>query len=151
MSFLKPAVPTSSSLSTNDNRHRVNLLANAPQQRGNGSGGLQTTSTPYHEKHMPPYISNNIVSPPQFDSSGFNSESINHSTNPNSFHQMNPPLINIINNSSMMSDERVISYQHAKRIVNESESFKEAELREKELYLEKLRSIDITKFSFPNE
>jgi hypothetical protein len=145
MSFLKPAVPVRTSLSATDNRNRISSSTNQQQQQRTG---LQSTSTPCHDNNLPPMSMsvNSYSSPPQFDSSSFNSDSINNS-NP----KMNPPRINIINNSTIMSDDRMTSYQYVKRIVTECEEIKEAELREKEKYLEQLRSIDIKKFSFPNE
>jgi hypothetical protein len=150
MSFLKPAVPVRTSLSGTDNRNRLSLNNGQPhqQQQQHLRVGLQSTSTPRHDNNLPPMSmsANSYSSPPQFDASSFDS------SNPGSYQKVNPPRINIINNSTIMSSEdRMTSYQHVKRIMSQTEMVKEAELREKEKYLEQLRSIDISKFSFPNE
>ena len=122
---------------------------------------MQTTSTPFNQTNLPPisanpiqinsYIGNNqsqIISPPQFNDISDLSKVNNNKSQQN---YPPPPLINIINNSSLMSEERVISYRRIKKTVTESEELKEIELREKEQYLQQLKSIDLNKFSFPNE
>ena len=52
---------------------------------------------------------------------------------------------------NMDSDESIMSYQKVKKVVTNSFSVVDAELRAKEDYLSQLKNIDISKYSFPNE
>lgn len=62
----------------------------------------------------------------------------------------NPNLSNINNNRT--ADGEVISSQRVKKIIIQNPNqANEVQLKEKEIILKHLQSIDLTKFSFPNE
>ncbi len=61
-------------------------------------------------------------------------------------------VINKSNNSHCaMNSSDLISGQYIKKVIIEHNQHREDELKRKESYLNQLKSIDITKFSYPNE
>jgi hypothetical protein len=161
MSFLKPDQQLRSS-----NRFSVNQAPASAE-----SNQPQTTSTPFHDSNRPPMTVNpdhshiNIL--PQFYSTGIgnfdrpllknNINVTNIQSGQHTHHHV--PKINIINNttanmsniSDTTSDKLIQRSYRVKSITTESDELIEAKLRAKEKALEHLRSIDLTKFSFPNE
>ena len=68
----------------------------------------------------------------------------------------NSNISNINNNASnsnslSMDNENVMSYQRIKKIVINTQDSNDEKLRQKELMLKHLKSIDLSKYSFPNE
>ena len=63
----------------------------------------------------------------------------------------NSNISNINNNANSLSmdNENVMSYQRVKKIITQDSN--DEKLRQKELMLKHLKSIDLSKYSFPNE
>lgn len=59
--------------------------------------------------------------------------------------------INNISNSSTNISQEMLSYQRVKKVVYDSAQSNEYQLKEKEQMLNHLKSIDLAKYSFPNE
>lgn len=108
-----------------------------------------TTSTPFHDANLPSIVDHSNIN--SYIISPANISNVARNTGqqvPNK----QPPMISVVEpHDALLSDERIISYQKVKRIVTSVDLNKEAELKNKELYLEQLKSIDLSKFSFPNE
>ena len=65
----------------------------------------------------------------------------------------NSNISNINNNANSLSmdNENVMSYQRVKKIIINTQDSNDEKLRQKELMLKHLKSIDLSKYSFPNE
>lgn len=156
VSFIKPKPVLNSN--SNNNKKVLSEVTST-----NNNKPHQTTSTPCHEQSQP--ISNHhdyFTSLNATSSSLIGTgrlENIIDITNGANASRTNVPILgnnininNISNNTSNNnSTQDIISYQRVKKILIDPANSNEAQLKAKENMLNHLKSIDLAKYSFPNE
>lgn len=101
-----------------------------------------TTSTPCHDKKnsLPSQVTSSM------HEYFMNGSEINTSHNSKSV-----PILGSNMNINNLSNSETINYQKVRKMVSEVAENTEKLIREKENMLQHLKSIDLTKYSFPNE